>query len=217
MVEKTTDSPPSPYERSRPTVNNLIRNRIIASTALAATLGASAFGLASLLGPTATEAATPTTVVQTHHVLKSTQPDPADQGHVPFTVGNIWAVAQGSYHDGLQPNTRYQPAPGTFFQKIAESGGAVGQYDNNRGDAITIGAAHGPFTGTEKQIAGHSTEVAGYGPGVHVYELHGGGTYLGDYEVFDNGYWFSLSSDLFTSPQAAAPLIQAAIQTIPAG
>jgi hypothetical protein len=197
-------------------MNNLIRNRIIASAALVATLGAGGFGLASLLGPTAAQAATPA-LVQTHHELKNSRYEPTERAHVPFTVGNIWTVAQGSYHDGLQPTMHYQPASGTFLQKIDASGGAVGQYENNRGDTVTIGAAHGAFSGTQNRIAGHSTKVPGYGPGVHVYELRGGGTYLGDYEVFDNGYWFSLSSNLFTSPQAAAPLIHAAIQTIPAG
>jgi hypothetical protein len=197
-------------------MNNLIRNRIIASTALAATLGAGAFGLASLLSPTAAGAATPP-LVQTHHEQRSTRHEPTEPGRTPFTVGDIWAVAQGSYHDGLQSNAHYQPAPGTFLQKIDQAGGTVGQYENNRGDAVTIGAAHGQFTRTQNQIADHSTEVPGYGAGVHVYELRGGGTYLGDYEVFDNNYWFSLSSNLFTSPQAAAPLVQAAIQTIPAG
>ncbi len=197
-------------------MSNLIRNRIVASAALAATLGTGAFGLAGLVGSSAAEAATPA-LVQTHHEQTSTGHESTAHGRVPFTVNDIWAVAQGSYHDDMQPNSHYQPAPGTFLQKIEGSGGAVGQYENDHGDAVTIGAAHGRFTRTQDHIAGNRTEVPGYGPGIHVYELQGGGTYLGDYEVFDNGYWFSLTSNLFTGPQAAAPLIQAAIQTIPAG
>jgi hypothetical protein len=197
-------------------MKNLTLNRIIASAALAASIGTGAFALTSAIAAPAAHAASPS-LIQTHHEQNRTGPDSTGSSHVPFTIDNIWTVAQGSYDHSLHPNQSYQPTAGTYLQKIERSGGEVGQYESKDGNQITIGAAHGSFTKTQVQIASHSTGVPGFGPEVHVYELRGGGTYLGDYEVFDNGYWFSLNSNLFTTPQAVVPLIQAATQTIPAG
>ena len=192
-------------------MKNLTISRIIASTALAATLGTGAVALTTAIVAPAAHAATPS-LIQTHDEQNSN-----DASRLPFTIDNIWTLAHGSYDHSLRPNRHYQPAAGTYYQKIQRSGGEVAQYESKDGNQVTIGAAHGSFTKTQAQIASHSTEVPGFGPGVHVYELRGGGTYLGDYEVFDNGYWFSLNSNLFTTPQAVVPVIQAATQTIPAG
>jgi hypothetical protein len=197
-------------------MKNLSLNRILAGTALAATIGTGAFALTSDIAAPAAHAATPS-LIQTHQAQNRAGQSSTDSSRVPFTIDNIWTLAHGSYDHSLRPNPHYQPAAGTYLQKIEHSGGEVGQYTSKDGNQITIGVAHGSFTQTRAQIAAHSTQVPGFGSDVHVYELRGGGTYLGDYEVFDNGYWFSLNSNLFTTPQSVVPVVQSAIQTIPAG
>jgi hypothetical protein len=136
---------------------------------------------------------------------------------VPFTIQDIWNVIGSQYDSSLYPNARFEPMPGTYIGDLAQAGGLTEQYVGHDGNTVTIGVAKGAFPAMQQKIAQDSTLLTGFGEGVKVYEVHGGGTYTGDYEVFVNGYWFSFTSNLFTSPQAATPMIQAALQTIPQG
>jgi hypothetical protein len=134
----------------------------------------------------------------------------------PVTVADIWSTAGGSYK-GFVANPQYLPTPGSYLDKIGAAG-TIGEYLAPSGQSILLGAAPGAFPQIEAQIAATSTSVSGFGPPnkVQVYQVNGGGTRTGDYEVFAPGYWFSMTSVLFTNnQQAVAPLIQAALQAIP--
>jgi hypothetical protein len=134
----------------------------------------------------------------------------------PITVADIWSTAAGSYK-GFVLNPQYLPTPGSYLDKIGAAG-TIGEYLAPSGQSILLGAAPGAFPQIEAQIAATSTSVSGFGPPnkVQVYQVNGGGTRTGDYEVFAPGYWFSMTSVLFTNnQQAVAPLIQAALQAIP--
>jgi hypothetical protein len=142
---------------------------------------------------------------------------PSHRTQVIVVPSNVFDLVKAKYDNGLYPSARYEAVPGTYPGDIERAGGQAEQYISRDGNVITIGVAKGSFAQFEQAIAKNATVVNGYGAGVKVYEVNGGGTYTGDYEVFAGGYWFSLTSNLFTSPQAAAPIIQAALQTIPQG
>lgn len=133
------------------------------------------------------------------------------------TPDDVLNLVKARYDKTLYPSARYEAVPGTYQGDIERAGGQAEQYISSDGNVITIGVAKGNFAQYQQAIAKNSTVVNGFGSGVQVYQVKGGGTYTGDYEVFAGGYWFSLTSNLFTSPQAATPIIQAALQSIPKG
>lgn len=148
-----------------------------------------------------------------HHAA----PAPVKPASTIVTPDDVLNLVKAKYDSTLYPNARYEAVPGTYPGDIERAGGQSEQYVARDGNVMTIGVAKGNFAQMEQAIAKTSTVVNGFGPGVQVYAVNGGGTYTGDYEVFAGGYWFSLTSNLFTSPQAATPIIQAALQTIPKG
>jgi hypothetical protein len=142
---------------------------------------------------------------------------PSHRIQVIVAPSDVFNLVKARYDKTLYPSARYEAVPGTYTGDIEQAGGQSEQYIGRDGNVITIGVAKGNFASIERTIARSATSIGGYGANVKVYEINGGGTYSGDYEVFAGGYWFSLTSNLFTSPQAAAPIIQAALQTIPQG
>jgi hypothetical protein len=142
---------------------------------------------------------------------------PSNRTQVIVAPSDVFNLVKANYDNTLYPSARYEAIPGTYPADIERAGGQSEQYIARDGNVITIGVAKGDFTAIQQTIAKSSTLVTGYGANVKVYEVKGGGTYTGDYEVFAGDYWFSLTSNLFTSPQAAAPIIQAALQAIPQG
>jgi hypothetical protein len=162
--------------------------------------------------------------VNPHHTVSPAVPvTPATNNtpshHIQIIVApnNVFQLVKATYDKTLYPSARYEAAPGSYAADIERAGGQSEQYIGRDGNVMTIGVAKGNFAQNEQSIARTSTLVSGYGKDVKVYEVKGGGTFTGDYEVFVGGYWFSLTSNLFTSPQAAAPIIHAALQTIPQG
>jgi hypothetical protein len=142
---------------------------------------------------------------------------PSHRIQVIVAPSDVFNIIKAKYDNTLYPSARYEAVPGTYPADIERAGGQSEQYIARDGNTITIGVGKGDFSQIQQTIAKTSTVVNGYGPNVKVYEVNGGGTFTGDYEVFASGYWFSLTSNLFTSPQAAAPIIQAALQSIPQG
>jgi hypothetical protein len=142
---------------------------------------------------------------------------PSHRIQVIVVPSDVFNLIKATYDNTLYPSARYEAVPGTYPADIERAGGQSEQYIARDGNVITIGVGKGDFAQFQQAIAKTSTVVNGYGPNVTVYEVNGGGTYTGDYEVFAGDYWFSLTSNLFTSPKAAAPVIQAALQTIPKG
>jgi hypothetical protein len=142
---------------------------------------------------------------------------PSHRIQVIVAPSDVFNLIKATYDRTLYPSARYEAVPGTYPADIEQAGGQSEQYISRNGNVITIGVGKGDFAAAQQGIAKTSILVNGYGPNVKVYEVKGGGTFTGDYEVFASGYWFSLTSNLFTSPQAAAPAIQAALQTIPVG
>jgi hypothetical protein len=134
-----------------------------------------------------------------------------------ITPDDVLNLVKAKYDSTLYPSARYEAVPGTYAGDIESAGGQSEQYIAADGNVITIGVAKGNFAQYEQAIAKTSTALTGFGANAHVYAVNGGGTYTGDYEVFAGGYWFSLTSNLFTGPQTAAPIIQAALQTIAQG
>jgi hypothetical protein len=148
---------------------------------------------------------------------KVTPVTPVKPVNAVVTPDDVLNLVKAKYDNTLYPNARYEAVPGTYQGDIERAGGQAEQYIARDGNVMTIGVAKGNFAQFEQAIAKNATVVNGFGAGVKVYAVNGGGTYTGDYEVFAGGYWFSLTSNLFTSPQAATPIIQAALQTIPKG
>jgi hypothetical protein len=140
---------------------------------------------------------------------------PSHHIQVIVVPSDVFTIVKAKYDNTLYPSARYEAVPGTYPADIERAGGQSEQYISADGNVITIAVGKGDFAGFEQAIAKTSTVVGGFGANVRVYEVNGGGTYTGDYEVFAGDYWFSLTSNLFTSPQAAAPIIHAALQTIP--
>jgi len=187
------------------------------------TIGALALGVG--VGGVATAAfAGDTTHTASHHSASPAAPVtpannvvPSHRVQVIVAPADVFNLVKSRYDNTLYPSARYEAVPGTYVGDIEQANGQSEQYIGRDGNVMTIGVAKGDFATFERTIAGQATAVEGYGANVKVYEVNGGGTYTGDYEVFAGGYWFSLSSNLFSSPQAAAPIIQAALQTIPEG
>jgi hypothetical protein len=199
---------------------NIMRTKSIVAIC---TTGALAVGLA-VGGVTTAAFASEHTHAKAHHSVSPAVPatpshtiTPAPRVQVIVAPSDVFNLIKGTYDSTLYPSARYEAVPGTYPADIERAGGQSEQYIARDGNVITIGVAKGNFTAIQQTIAKTSTVVNGYGPNVKVYKVNGGGTYTGDYEVFASGYWFSLTSNLFTSPQAAAPVIQAALQTIPQG
>jgi hypothetical protein len=142
---------------------------------------------------------------------------PSNRTQVIVAPSDVFNLVKVNYDSTLYSSARYEAIPGTYPADIENAGGQSEQYIGRDGNVVTIGVAKGNFAAFERTIAANSIVIGGYGAGVEVYEVDGGGTFTGDYEVFAGGYWFSLTSNLFTSPQAASPIIQAALQTIPQG
>lgn len=189
-------------------------SKIIVGAALVAALSGAAAGAANATVPSDHErvpAAAASLVSPLHATEK-----------VPFTSRDVWNIARYSYDRTLVHNPSYLPLAGGYAADIESYGGFASEYRSPaEGNVITLAvakAAPGTFAAEEAGIAARSTEVSGYGPDVQVYELNGGGTYTGDFEIFtDGGYWISTTSNLFATPGDAAAMIQATLQTIPAG
>jgi hypothetical protein len=190
------------------------------------TTGALAVGLG--IGGVATAAlASEHTHAKSHHssapAVPATPATPANDNtpshriQVIVAPVDVFNLVKAHYDNTLYPSARYEAVPGTYPGDIEQAGGQSAQYMGRDGNVLTIGVAKGNFAAIQQSIAKNSTLVPGYGANVKVYEVKGGGTFTGDYEVFADGYWFSLTSNLFTSPQAANTIIQAALQTIPQG
>ncbi len=186
-------------------------SKIALGAAVVAALTAGAAGVAYA----ATVPGTPN-LIATHNVVTTHQGE-----KVPFNSTDVWNIAKGSYDPTLARDHSYVPAKGSYAAAIKKAGGfASGYLSKANGNEITFAVAKGKtgaFAAEQAEIAKTGTPVDIFGPGVKAYEVNGGGTYTGDYEVFVNGYWISVTSNLFTSPQAAAPLIQSILQTIPQG
>jgi hypothetical protein len=142
---------------------------------------------------------------------------PSHRTQVIVAPSDVFNLVKAKYDNTLYPSARYEAVPGTSAADIERAGGQSEQYIGRDGNVITIGVGKGNFTQYQQAIAKNATLLNGFGKEVKVYEVKGGGTYTGDYEVFVGDYWFSLTSNLFTSPQAATPMIQAALQSIPQG
>ena len=185
--------------------------------ALVVGLGAGGFATAAFVGEN-------THTTHHHWVIPAVPIEPANHTNTPshriqviVAPSDVFNLIKATYDRTLYPSARYEAVPGTYPADIEQAGGQSAQYISRDGNVITIGVGKGDFAAAQQSIAKTSILVNGYGPNVKVYEVKGGGTFTGDYEVFANGYWFSLTSNLFTSAQAAAPAIQAALQTIPVG
>jgi hypothetical protein len=158
------------------------------------------------------------THAKTHHSVSPAVPaTPSHRTQVIVAPSDVFNLIKARYDKTLYPSARYEAVPGSYTGDIERAGGQSEQYISQDGNAITIGVAKGDFAKNEQAIAKSATALNGFGKGVRVYEVDGGGTFTGDYEVFVGDYWFSLTSNLFTSPQAATPIIQAALQAIPKG
>jgi hypothetical protein len=164
------------------------------------------------------------TAADSHHSVSPSVPvtpannvTPSHRIQVIVAPNDVFNLVKARYDNTLYPSARYEAIPGTYPGDIEQAGGQSEQYIGRAGNVITIGVAKGNFATSEQTIAKTATRIGGYDANVGVYEINGGGTFTGDYEVFAEGYWFSLTSNLFTSPQAAAPIIQAALQSIPQG
>jgi hypothetical protein len=156
-----------------------------------------------------------------HHWISPAVPTnpntPSHHIQILITPSQVLNLVKDKYDSTLYPNARYEAIPGSYAADIERAGGQSEQFNGRDGNVITIGVAKGDFAANQAAIAKTATLVGGYGSNVKVYEINGGGTYTGDYEVFADGYWFSLTSNLFTSPEVAAPMIQAALQLAPRG
>jgi hypothetical protein len=188
------------------------------------TTGALALGLA--IGGVTTAYATESAHAHAaaHHTVSPAVPatpannnTPSNHTQVIIAPSDVFKLVGLTYDKTLYPSARYEAVPGTYQADIERAGGQSEQYISHNGNVITIAVGKGDFTQFQQAIARSATAVTGYGANVKVYEVNGGGTFTGDYEVFAGGYWFSLTSNLFTSPQAAAPMIHAALQTLPQG
>ena len=142
---------------------------------------------------------------------------PSHRIQVLITPIEVFNISGNRYDRTLIPNARYEAIPGSYAGDIERAGGQAEQFISRDGNQITIGVAKGDFSAEQQAIAKSATLVGGYSSNVKVYQINGGVKGVGDYEVFAGGYWFSLSSNLFTSPQVAAPMIQAALQLVPQG
>jgi hypothetical protein len=141
---------------------------------------------------------------------------PSHRIQVLITPIEVFNLSGAKYDRTLFSNPRYEAIPGSYAGDIERAGGQSEQFISHDGNQITIGVAKGDFSAEQQAIAKSATLVGGYNSSVKVYQINGTKG-VGDYEVFVGGYWFSLSSNLFTSPQVAAPMIQAALQLVPQG
>lgn len=130
-----------------------------------------------------------------------------------LTPADLAPVLQSALGRTMYPNARFEPVPGTNIFVLGQQGGQSEQYIDAHGDYISIGVAHGDFASEQSQIAPTATRLTGHGSAA-VYQLNGG-TANGDIEIFANGYWISLSSNLLTTPGNVAAAVQAVLQALP--
>jgi hypothetical protein len=143
---------------------------------------------------------------------------------VQLSCNDIWMLASFTYDPTLVHDDSYVPDRGTYAELIHDIDGFACAYTSPRnGNRITIAIARADFPGSFDALQGHiaatSTQVLTFGPPseIQVYKIKGIGSYAGDYEIFVNGYWISLTSNLFHTPNGATTLIQAVIQTLSRG
>ncbi len=130
-----------------------------------------------------------------------------------LTPADLAPVLQSALGRTMYPNARFEPVPGTNIFVQGQQGGQSEQYIDAHGDYVSIGVARGTFSGEQSQIASTATRLTGYGSAA-VYKVNGG-TANGDIEIFANGYWISLSSNLLTTPGNVAAAVQAVLQALP--
>jgi len=142
---------------------------------------------------------------------------------VPFTCSDIWMLASFTYDQTLVHDYSYVPDRGSYAELIKEVGGFACAFTSPRnGNRITLAVSRGKpgsFAALEAHIAATSTQVLMFGPPseIRVYKIKGSGSYIGDYEIFVDGFWISTTSNLFHTPNGATTLIQAILQTVPRG
>jgi hypothetical protein len=199
-------------------------SRIIlgASLAVAVGLGAVGVGMAASAAPSHQSSAhAPLPIAPAaHHTPVTPSPAPISPMHekVPFTAQNVWAIAQPEYDPTLVHSPHYVPVPGSSAAVILNSGGFASEYtsakDGNRLVLAVAKGTPGEFAAQEAVIARHGSRVTRFGPWNEVQAYQVGAH---EFDVFADGYWISVSSNMFQTPQNAAPLIGAALQTIPQG
>ncbi|QDZ14908.1 hypothetical protein [Humibacter ginsenosidimutans] len=165
---------------------------------------------------------TPSPVVPAGHTTGGGHLAPSNGGgstpvNTTLTPDDVWNLIKPVYDHTLYSNARFEPVPGSYVFTQGRLGGQSEQYIGTDGNVFTIGIVKGSFPQEQAAVAKASTTVGGYSPNVHVYEVKGGGTYTGDFEIFADGYWVSLTSNMLTTPQAAAPAIQGVLQALPQG
>jgi len=189
---------------------------IFTTGALAVGLAVGGITTAALNGEHAHhDASAPSTISPAVPASPASDHIPSHRIQVLITPIEVFNLSGSRYDRTLFSNPRYEAIPGSYAGDIERAGGQSEQFISHDGNQITIGVAKGDFSAEQQSIAKSATLVGGYSSNVKVYQINGGAKGVGDYEVFAGGYWFSLSSNLFTSPQVAAPMIQAALQLVP--
>ena len=124
---------------------------------------------------------------------------------------------------GLAADASFTPATGSYAAEIVSYGGIGCSWtDASTGNTLTLAVAQPPtddLTTAETALGGGAgTATDAFGSGIQAYTANGGGTFTGDIEVFTPaGYWVSTVPPLFTSAEAAQPIVSAVLQALPAG
>ncbi|WP_310133506.1 hypothetical protein [Leifsonia shinshuensis] len=115
------------------------------------------------------------------------------------------------------------PQEGTYPAKIGSAGGIFCDWFGADGSSVSVALVHlAPqrLAGEQSAVAASSTPstILGTSPNVSVYVADSGGTASGDIEAFtDSGYWISVVSPSFTTPDRATDLLRAVLQALPSG
>jgi hypothetical protein len=178
-------------------------------------------GLAGCTGPTAPATPSPSATHTAASAAKSTPSVTASPASA-IPCGDLLPTsALASIGKGLTPTPSFTPAEGTYPAMIVQLGGEACEWTDASGNTLVVAVVKpvGAVLASEQQtVAASSTQTSAFGSGISAYEADSGGTSADDYEIFTpGGYWVSVLSPMFPTPESAASTVSIVLQALPAG